>query len=150
MRTGTHARQRLDERLSAFKGNNLHPPPKGWIRAIRDALGMSRVQLASRLGIRPQTVETFEKSEAAGSVQLSTLRRVAEALDCTVVYAFVPRTSLENAVMQRARKIAIRNLRSAAHSMKLEAQETNNAGTEARIQTYIRDAIKESDVWNEP
>jgi predicted DNA-binding mobile mystery protein A len=111
---------------------------------------MSRVQLASRLGVRPQTVETFEKSEATGSIQLGTLRRVAEALDCTVVYAFVPKTSLEDAVMQRARTIAIRDLRRAAHSMKLEAQGTPDAGMEARLQNYIRDAIKESDLWNEP
>lgn len=111
---------------------------------------MSRVQLASRLGVRPQTVETFEKSEATDSIQLGTLRRVAEALNCTVVYAFVPKTSLEDAVMQRARKIAIRDLRSVAHSMKLEAQGTPDAGMEARVQTYIRDAIKESDLWNEP
>src|SRR3546814_7345942 len=74
------ARQRLDERLSAIKPEDrFHRPPKGWIRAIRDAIGMSGVQLASRLGVRPQTVEAIEKSETAGSVQLNTLRRAAEA-----------------------------------------------------------------------
>ena len=69
------------------------PPPKGWIRAIRDAVGMTGGQLASRLGIRPQTVAALEKSEAAGSIQLSTLRRVAEAMDCTLVYAKMVPTS---------------------------------------------------------
>ena len=110
---------------------------------------MSRVQLASRLGIRPQTLESFEKSEATGSIQLRTLRRIAEKLDCTLVYALVPKTSLEDLVMQRARKIAIRDLRRAAHSMKLEAQGTEDAGMDARIQAYLRDAIKERDLWNE-
>lgn len=111
---------------------------------------MSRTQLASRLRVRPQTVESLEKSEAAGAVQLSTLRRAAEALDCTLVYALVPNTSLENAVKQRARRIAIRDLQRVAHSMKLEAQETGNAGMEARIEAYIREVIKDRDLWEEP
>jgi predicted DNA-binding mobile mystery protein A len=145
------ARQRLDERLSAVKPEDrLQPPPKGWIRAIRDALGMSGVQLASRLGVRPQTVETIEKSEANGSIQLKTLRRAAEALDCKLVYALVPKTSLEDSVGRRARKIAIRDLQRVAHTMKLEAQETGDADMEVRIAAYIRDMVKDRDVWNEP
>ncbi len=145
------ARQRLDQRLSALKPEDrFHPPPKGWIRAIRDALGMSGVQLASRLGVRPQTMETIERSEMVGSIQLSTLRRAAEALDCTLVYALVPRTSLHDAVSERARKLAIRDLRRVAHTMKLEAQETSDVAMEARVETYIRDVIKDRDLWKEP
>jgi predicted DNA-binding mobile mystery protein A len=148
--TRQRARQRLDERLSALKPEHrFDPPPKGWIRAIRDAVGMSGVQLASRLGVRPQTVEAIEKSEVAGSVQFNTLRRAAEALDCTVVYALVPNTSLEDAVRQRARKIAIRDLQRVSHTMKLEAQATIDTGMEARIEAYIRDAIKDRDLWDE-
>lgn len=145
------ARQRLDERLSGLKPKDrFRPPPKGWIRAIRDALGMTGVQLAKRLEVRPQTVEALEKSEASGSIQLSTLRRAAEAMDCTLVYALVPNSSLKNAVHQRARKLAIRDLQRVAHTMRLEAQETGDAGIEARIDTYIRDSIKDRDLWNEP
>lgn len=145
------ARQRLDERLSALKPEDrFRAPPKGWIRAIRDALGMTGVQLAARMGVRPQTVEAMEKSEAGGSIQLSTLRRAAEAMDCTLVYALVPNSSLENAVNQRARKIAVRDLQRVAHTMKLEAQETGNTGMEARTEAYIRDKIKDRDLWNEP
>jgi predicted DNA-binding mobile mystery protein A len=145
------ARWRLDERLSGLKPEDrFRPPPEGWIRAIRDALGMMGVQLASRLGVRPQTVEAIEKSEASGSIQLSTLRRAAEAMDCTLVYALVPNDSLEDAVKQRARKIAIRDLQRVAHTMKLEAQGTGDAGKEARIEAYIRDAIKDRELWNEP
>ncbi|CAH2400869.1 mobile mystery protein A [Mesorhizobium escarrei] len=145
------ARERLDERLAGLKPvDRLLPPPKGWIRAIRDALGMSGVQLAARLGVRPQTVEALEKSEASGSIQLSTLRRAAEALDCTLVYALVPNSSLEEAVNARARKIAMRALARVAHTMKLEAQETGDAGMEARIEAYIRDQVKDRDLWEGP
>jgi predicted DNA-binding mobile mystery protein A len=144
------ARQRLDGRLSALKPEDRFlPPPKGWIRAIRDAIGMSGVQLASRLGVRPQTVDAIEKSEASGSIQLKTLRRAAEALDCMLVYALVPKTSLEGAVKTRARRIAMRDLQRVAHTMKLEAQETDDADMEARIASYIQDVIKDRDLWNE-
>jgi len=144
------ARQRLDERLLALKPEDrFRPPPKGWLRAIRDALGMSGVQFAARLGVRPQTAETIEKSEAGGTIRIETLRRAAAALDCTLVYALVPNSSLEQAVRARARRVAVRDLQRVAHTMKLEAQATGDAGLEARIESYIRDAIKDRDLWNE-
>ncbi len=144
------ARERLDERLSGLKPEaRFQAPSRGWIRAIRDALGMTGVQFASRLGVRPQTVETIEKSEAAGTVQLNTLRRAAEALDCTLVYALVPNSSLQNAVALRARQIAIHELERVAHTMKLEAQETGDAEFEARVEAYIRDTIRDRDLWRD-
>jgi predicted DNA-binding mobile mystery protein A len=149
--TKRRARLRLDERLLGLQPvNRFQPPPKGWVRAIRDAIGMTGAQLALRIGVRPQTVEIIEKSEAAGTIQLNTLRRAAEALDCTLVYALVPKTSLSAAVRERARKIAVRDLQRVAHTMKLEAQETGDADIDARIESYIRDVLKERDLWREP
>lgn len=149
--TKARAQQRLDERLQPLQPvDRFRPPPRGWVRAIRDALGMTGVQFASRLKIRPQSVEALERSEATGAIQLKTLRRAAEALDCTIVYALVPNSSLEDAVRARARKIALRDLGRVAHTMKLEAQETGDANLEARIDAYIRDQLKERDLWNEP
>src|SRR5712671_3155759 len=95
------ARQRLDERLAPLQpGDRFQPPPKGWVRAIRDALGMTGVQFARKLGIRPQSVDALERSEANEAIQLKTLRRAAEALDCTLVYALVPNATLEGAVRE--------------------------------------------------
>jgi len=153
MKAGTRqrARHRLDERLQALKPEErFRAPPKGWVRAIRDAVGMTGVQFAKRLGIRPQSVQALETSEASGSIKLATLRRAAEALDCTLVYALVPNTSLEGAVHERARKIAAHDLRRVFHSMKLEAQGTGDGDLEARIDAYVRDELKERDLWNEP
>lgn len=143
------ARQRIDERLAGLKpAERFTPPPKGWIRAIRDALGMTGVQLAARLKVRPQTVDALEKSESLGSVQLGTLRRAAEALDCTLVYALVPNSSLEEAVKARARRLAERDLARVAHTMKLEAQETVDAGRAERIEAYLH-SLRDRDLWNE-
>ena len=145
------SRLHLDERLAALKPvERLQPPPKGWVRAIRDAIGMSGPQLAARLGVRAQTVDAIERSEATGSVQLNTLRRAAEAMDCTLVYALVPRSSLDAAVIARARRIAVDDLDRVAHTMRLEAQDTGDADLEARIEDYIRDVLKPRDLWREP
>ena len=149
--TESRARQRLDERLSPLDpADRFRAPPKGWVRAIREALGMSGVQMARRLKVRPQSVEALEKSEASGTISLKTLRRAAEALDCTLVYALVPNSSLEETVRTRARAIALRDLGRVAHTMKLEAQETGMADQEARVEAYIRNVLRPRDLWNEP
>jgi predicted DNA-binding mobile mystery protein A len=82
------ARQNLDHRLSPLrKTGDLTRPPRGWIKAIREALGMTTAQLAERLGVSQPRVAQLEKSEAEDSITLRTLRRAAESLGCTLVYA---------------------------------------------------------------
>lgn len=145
------ARQRLDERLSALEpASRFAVPPKGWVRAIRDALGMSAVQLGARLGMKPQSVADLEKSEASGTIQLKSLRKAAEALDCTLVYALVPNSSLEGTVQKRARGIARKELARIGHSMDLEAQGLSRAAREAQIDDYIREQLRERDLWEWP
>lgn len=142
------ARQRLDERLSSFKPEHkFAAPPKGWIRAIRDALGMSASQLGTRIGVKPQSVADLEKSEAHGTIQLKTLRRVAGALDCTLVYALVPNSSLEETLQTRAREIARNRLTRIGHSMDLEAQGLSEDEREAQIDQYIRNHLTERELW---
>jgi predicted DNA-binding mobile mystery protein A len=153
----SQARKALDERLLPPWSDQTRPeaifkaPPKGWIRAIRDALGISSQQLARRASVRSsQSIDDWEKTEANDSIQLKTLRRAAEAMDCILVYALVPKTSLEDAVRSRARKIAMRDLGRVAHTMRLEDQGTDDSDSEAQIDEYIRDNLKDRDIWNEP
>ena len=142
------ARQRLDERLLAFKPESRFAvPPKGWIRAIRNALGMPAHQLGARLGARLQSVADLEKSEAYGTIQLKTLRKAAEALDCTLVYALVPTSSLEGTVQTRAREIARKELARIGHTMDLEAQGLSKDERESRIDDYVREHLRERDLW---
>ncbi len=142
------ARQRLDERLLAFKPETRFAvPPKGWRRAIRDALGMSALQLGTRLSVKSQSVADVEKSEAYGTIQLKTLRKAAEALNCTLVYALVPNSSLEGAVQTRAREIASNELARIGHTMDLEAQSLSKAKRDAQIDEYIREHLRERDLW---
>src|SRR5437868_10148392 len=103
-RLAAQARARLDDRFKEMPSSLRQPQPgRGWIKAIREALGMTAEQLGKRLGVKQPSVVAMEQSEAKGSIELATLRRVAEALDCTFVYAFVPNKPLEATVRDRAR-----------------------------------------------
>jgi predicted DNA-binding mobile mystery protein A len=97
-------------------------PPRGWVKAIREALGMTTAQLAKRLGISQPSAVGLEKAEAAKVITLETLERAARALDCTLVYVLVPRKPLETIVRERAREKARERLRTISHSMSLEDQ----------------------------
>lgn len=143
----TRARDRLDARLATIKPiDSFAVPPKGWIRAIRDAIGMTGAQLGRRLGMTAQGIASVERSEAEGKVQLNTLRRAGEAMDCVLVYALVPETSLTEMVDRRARALALRTLRRVSHSMALEDQQVDR-DLEKRVQTYIETALRDRDLW---
>lgn len=97
-------------------------PQKGWIKAVRNALGMSGQQLGKRLGVSRMRVATMEQAEVTGATTLKTLRRAAEAMDCVLVYALVPKTSLKKTLQRQARRKAERDTVRASRSMALENQ----------------------------
>jgi len=144
-------RQQLDvslQRLSPLL--DVIAPPKGWIRAIRDALGMTAKQLANRLGVAQQAVARIEKEELAGSVTIKTMRRIADCLDCVFVYGFVSRTSLEETVARQAKQIAIRRLTQASQTMSLENQALSRRENEQALSDLVDELIRTlpSNLWN--
>jgi hypothetical protein len=44
----------------------------------------------------------------------------------------------------------LRDLGRVAHTMKLEAQETPASSSDERLEAYIRDKVKDRDLWDEP
>jgi predicted DNA-binding mobile mystery protein A len=127
----------LDKRFAALrplaKGAR---PPKGWLRAIRGALGMTTAQFARRLGVSQPRIIELEKSELTGGVTLHTLQRAAEALGCRLVYALVPERPLAETVHDRANLVAERQLAPVEHTMRLEDQAV--ADTKARAELRRR------------
>ncbi len=117
----------------------FRPPVRGWIKAIREGLGMSTGQLAKRLRVKQPSVVALEQSEAKGSIELATLRRVAEALDCTLIYALVPNKPLEKIVRGKARTFVRRRLEPVEHSMLLENQKVTAKDAGARLEEVIRE-----------
>lgn len=115
--------EQTEELLRPFRRlSRAQLPRGGWVRAIREALGMSGAQLAARLNVTRQTIKDLEHSEATGKITLDSLNKLAAALGCRVVYALVPKKLLEEMQRDRAREIAESLLKPVSHSMKLEAQ----------------------------
>jgi predicted DNA-binding mobile mystery protein A len=144
-------REQLDASLKRFSPLlTVSAPPKGWIRAIRDALGMTAKQLAGRLDVAQQAVARIEKEEPAGSVTIKTMRRIAESLDCVFVYGFVPRTSLEETVARQAQKVAIQRLTQASQTMSLENQSLSRVENEQALSHLVDELIRTlpSTLWD--
>ncbi|MGI8508149.1 MAG: mobile mystery protein A [Gemmatimonadaceae bacterium] len=135
------ARRQLSEGFANYS-KIAAPPPNGWIAAIREALDMTIRQFATRLGIAPSNAIRLEQRERDSTISLGALRRAADALDCDLVYAIVPRhptaaapgNNLLDAVIEtRAREVATAGIRRVAHTMTLEDQAVRTVDLEAQI-----------------
>jgi predicted DNA-binding mobile mystery protein A len=137
------ARRNLDKRLTLFRNTDaLVRPQRGWIRAIREALGMTAAQLGQRLGIAQPSVVGLEKAEASKTITLDSLERAAGALGCKLVYALVPAQSLETMVQERAAQRALKRLRSVGHSMALEDQSVEQTDEHAQLERLAQQLME--------
>lgn len=140
-------RRSLDRVLAPYRKAATRRPPKGWIRAIRDALGMTAEQLADRMHITQPSVQRLEISEAEDTIQLKSLKRAAEALGCELVYALVPRQTLGETYDLAARKVALRELGRISHSMALEDQAVDDEDDDERLRRFIAEELDPRDIW---
>lgn len=134
------AREALDRRLVPLgPASRFTVPRLGWIRAVRDALGMTAADLAARMGISGASVRAMEETEVTGGIRLATLRRAAEAMDCTLVYAFVPNESLQHTVERQARRVLQEQTSRSRQTMALEdqASEMTSSAIEAQLQAIL-------------
>jgi len=128
------------EKLSCLR--DVQRPARGWLRAVREALGMTGKQFARRLGVSPPRVSVIEKDELSGSVTLNTMRQAAEALDCVFVYAVLPRESLTKTVRKRARSLAGKRLARVSHSMLLEAQQLSDKEQKKMLDAEVKELVR--------
>lgn len=146
------ARRQLDKRLTPLRqSQDLARPPRGWVRAIRDALGMTTKQLALRLGVSQPRITQLEQAEKDGSITLSSLQRAANALDCQLVYALVPRRPLSELIEERAATRAKRIMEATSHSMALEDQRPDADSERAQLEQLISELINSagSSLWED-
>jgi predicted DNA-binding mobile mystery protein A len=100
------------------------PPARGWLRAVRQAIGITQRRVAEKAGATRQSYAQFEISEAKGSISIGSLRRAAEAMDCELVYFIVPRASAGGSYRSLAAihdPLAI-HMKATEHSMSLGGQ----------------------------
>ncbi len=127
--------QQLHTKMQAYKSlQRLAPPPTGWIKAVRTAIGMSLQQLSKRLSITRQSAQEIEQREKDGSLTIKSLREAARALDMQLVYGFVALDgSLEDLIDRRAKELATQIVMRTSNSMKLEDQENSKQRIEKAI-----------------
>ncbi len=145
-------RDQLDktfEQLNSLK--LLQPPVKGWLRAIREALGLSGKQLGERLGVSQPRIVQLEKDEISGALTLKSMRQAAEAMDCLFVYAVVPRSSLAETMRLQARKVAGKRLSRTSHTMLLEDQTVSADEQQQMLEDKVEELIRNAphDFWSD-
>ena len=128
-------RRQLDRSVSAFEaGRHETRPPRGWLRAVREALGMTLADVGQNMKTSRRRIKEFEDAEAADRITLQSLRRVANAMDCELVYSIVPKSGTvteladrrararDTEAEERARAQAREDVLDVEHNMALENQ----------------------------
>jgi predicted DNA-binding mobile mystery protein A len=133
----------MDEVLGRFQElRRSRVPHRGWIHEVRSTLGMSMAQLAARMGISQPAVSQMERREAEGTITLNLLSQAADALDCDVVYALVPRAgSLTEAMETRARHLAGGTVGRVSHTMRLEDQAVSERVRREQVDDLVRELM---------
>jgi predicted DNA-binding mobile mystery protein A len=116
----------LDNRLQQLQKAKASAirPTRGWLRAVRKAIGANQDAVAKRMGVKRQSYARLEATEARGSISLSSLQKAADAMDCEVIYYLVPKPAVAANYTELAKKHdpTFKHLKAAEHSMALEDQ----------------------------
>src|ERR1035437_4559253 len=85
-------RRRMEDALPGYRmGRAAAGEMASWVRAVRQAVGMPAIEFARRMGVQEREVYRMERAEEESRIELGSLRRAAEALDCELIYALTPR-----------------------------------------------------------
>jgi len=104
-------------------------PARGWLRAVREAVGLKQSDVAARIAVRRQSLAQFERSEEKGSIILGSLRRAAGAMDCELVYFVIPRWEAGSfANLARRHNPAQKHLQATEQSMMLSEPGPRDGG----------------------
>ena len=148
MKQNTHHMQItfIDEHLSEL--HHIKRPRQGWIRTIRTSLGMTLSQLGRKMGVSQQAAAKLERSEQEDSITLKSLQKTAAALNCRLVYGFVPyEGSLENTLHKQAYTKAKALIDPVDHSMMLEAQRTHDKQDRIKALAHELASTPTSELW---
>ena len=141
----SRARQALERDPVRHRQHPTPAPPRGWVRAIRDALGTTTREFAARLGATSSYVSTLEANQASAAITLSTLQRAGAALGCRAEYVLVPDRPLDDIVMEQARRKAREILAPVGHTMALEDQDVD---PDEDLETLARDLVDRRGLWS--
>jgi len=141
--------RQLDDALAAVE---LPPTPRGgWIASIRQALGMSKTQLAKRIGVTRPSLDELESNEVKETITLASLRKVADSLGCDLRYVLVPRKPLERQIAEQALKKASSRLGRVNQSQALEASALEADSLSSAVTDLAKEleVTRPSGLWND-
>ena len=139
-------RRSYQKKFDILKKAVIERPKQGWLKTIREFLGMTTTQLAKKIDVSQPRVINMEKNEQ--NIKISTMERIANALNCDFVYALVPRENIDDIIYNQAKKKALKIMNKVNKNMGLENQLAESEDT-------LEDLIKElSDnniarIWDE-
>ena len=137
----------VDRRTQSIKKLAKHAQIRtGWISYMRNAFGMRLKDLAVRAGVATPTAAQAERRESDGKVTLETLRKMANAMECDLIYAFVPRKTVQATLQEQALRKASQILSRADTHMSLEDQKVEEP-LKNRVNRLAQKLIDEGDVW---
>jgi len=146
-KTLLNQREIIEERLKHWSMfSNEKVPPSGWIKAIRESLGMTARQMADRMGLDHAGILRLEERESKGKATIEMIERAAQALNCKLVYAIIPdekHKSLNSILDEQALKSARELTYAIEHSMRLEKQGVHRDLTHQQIQKLAQE-LKEN------
>ena len=139
-------RRSYQKKFNALKKAVIERPPQGWLKTIREFLGMTTTQLAKKINVAQPRVINLEKNEK--NTKISTMERIADALNCDFVYAFIPRENIDDIIYNQAKKKALKILNKVHTNMSLENQLTDS---EDLVEDIIKDLLDDnvSRIWDE-
>jgi predicted DNA-binding mobile mystery protein A len=129
--------RQVSRSLAPFENARTEVRPKrGWLRTVRKALGMTLKEVGKSMGISPSHLISFEKAEARDRITLASLKKYADAMECELVYALVPKSgTFAELAEHRARNEALKRVLPVQHSMALENQAPGEVEDKIREET---------------
>lgn len=124
MDTQKYFRQSYQKKFDKLKTNVIEKPIEGWVKTIRKFFGMTTTQLAKRLCLTQSRVVRIEQNER--NLKISTMEKIADALNCDFVYTFIPRENINDIIYNQAKKKALKILNDVKTNMGLENQISYN------------------------
>ena len=148
-RTARQITQQLDESLAMV--HTVPRPPVGWVRTIREALSMTQLQLARRMGVTRGAISKLESDEIAGRTTLDRLHRVANALGCELQYQLIPDISLRETISRQALKRSKDKLDRVAATQALEESAVSRTTFDNQVKelAYEMEYQRAQDLWND-
>ncbi|HXV27758.1 MAG TPA: helix-turn-helix domain-containing protein [bacterium] len=118
----------------------------GQIRRIRTVLGMTQSQLARRTGISQSAVANIENNPAA-DLQLSTIEKLAKALDCGLLLAVVPNEKIADKLEERSKSVARKLIRISSGNAALEMQVPDAPSVAMAVENMQKELLARHRKW---